>query len=64
MNFQDLESGVLVRKRELDLPVQSSRTQEGRVENIRSVCGSDDFNVDITRKTVQLIGVMRFVLPG
>ena len=51
VNLQYLNSCILVRKWKLYFPVQPSRSHESRVKYIRSVGGTDNFDIIIWRKS-------------
>ena len=55
MNLQYLRPGLLVRKRELDLPVQTPRAQERRVEDVNAVGGGEDLDAIVGREAVELV---------
>jgi hypothetical protein len=46
VDLQDLRTRGLFRQRKLDLSIQPTRTEEGRVEDVDSVGGGDDLNVE------------------
>ena len=41
MDLEDVQSGLLVRRRELDLPVDPARPEQGRVQDVNPVCRHD-----------------------
>ena len=45
MDLHDPGSGLLGRGRELDFPVQSSGSEQGRVEDVDPVRGRDNLDV-------------------
>lgn len=53
--LQTLLTRLQVRQAELDLPVQTSRPHEGRVQGVRSVGGHQHFDVATRVKSVQLV---------
>ena len=55
MYFEDLGPAFKVRKRELNLPVNSARSAQGRVENIRPIRGHKDFYVPPSIESVHLV---------
>ncbi|KAH3670754.1 hypothetical protein OGAPHI_001270 [Ogataea philodendri] len=55
VNLEDLKSSVLVRKRDLDLSVQSSSSQQSRVQGIWSVGSHDDLSLAQVVESVHLI---------
>ena len=46
MNSENLHTSGLIRNSDVDFSVETSSTTEGRVDGIRSVCGTD--NDDLT----------------
>lgn len=55
VNLDDLEPTLLVRQGDLDLSVQSSRSEERGVERVRSVGGHDDLGSTERVETVHLV---------
>jgi hypothetical protein len=51
VNFEDLNSGVFIGKGELDFSIQSARSHESGVQDIRSIGGADDLDIVVGRKT-------------
>ena len=54
MDAKDPATGFVVRKRKLDLPVDSSGPDESRIEAVDAVGGHDDFDVAARVEPVQL----------
>lgn len=55
MDFQNLKSGIYVWIWELYFSIDSTRSQQSRVENIDSVCCHNDFNSLSCFETIKLI---------
>jgi hypothetical protein len=55
MDLEDLESRLLVRERDLNLPVEPARPKEGRVERVGPVGCHDDLGLAERVETVHLI---------
>jgi hypothetical protein len=51
VNFEDLNSGVFIGKGELDFSIQSARSHESGVQDIRSIGGADDLDIVVGGKT-------------
>jgi len=55
MNFDDVEAGGLVGQRDLNFPIKTSRSQQSRVKNVRSVGGHDHFDLTQILETIKLV---------
>ena len=55
MDFQNVQTGILVGVRELDLAVDTARPEKGVVENVDSVCCHDDFDVLSGLESIKLV---------
>jgi hypothetical protein len=55
VNAENLCAGLLVWQRELDLPVQTTRSKQGGIQDINSVGGSKNLDTVIGRETIQLV---------
>mmetsp|Transcript_29818 Transcript_29818/g.62726 ORF Transcript_29818/g.62726 Transcript_29818/m.62726 type:complete len:254 (+) Transcript_29818:459-1220(+) len=54
MNFQNMPPSLKVRKTKLHLPIQTPRTQEGRVKGIRSIRRHEHFDISTGVEPIQL----------
>lgn len=54
VDFQNLESGVFSWEWEFNLSIKSTTSEQGRVENIWSICGCDDLDVGIGAESIKL----------
>ena len=55
VNLHDLKTANLVGQRDLNLAVQTSSTQQSRVEGVGSICRHDDLGLSEVVETVQLV---------
>jgi len=55
VDLQDLKPCLFVREWDLDLSVQSTRSEEGWIKGIRSICGHYEFSFSQSVETVHLI---------
>lgn len=52
VDSQDLESTDLIRHSNIDLPIESSKPSQSRVERVRPVCGSNNNDMSSSLETV------------
>ena len=45
VNFEDVKTGILIRRWELNFPVNATRPEQGRVKNVNPVCRHDHLKV-------------------
>ena len=55
MDLHDSRSGFLVGMRELDLAVETSGSEQRRVEDVDAIGGGNHFNLTARRESVQLV---------
>ncbi len=55
VDLEDLGAGLLVGQREFDLAVQTAGTQQGRVEDVDTICRGEDLDSVVRGETVQLV---------
>ena len=55
VDLQDLRPGFLVGERELNLAIQTARTEERRVEHVDAVGGREDLDPVVGREAVELV---------
>lgn len=65
VNLHDSCTSLLVRERQLNFSIETARSQQSRVQDIRSICGGNNLNAVILGKTIKLIqelkhGTMNF----
>lgn len=55
VDVEDASLGLLIGQRELDLAINSTGTDQGRVESLNAIRRHDDFDIAARIKTVELI---------
>mmetsp|Transcript_39259 Transcript_39259/g.92428 ORF Transcript_39259/g.92428 Transcript_39259/m.92428 type:complete len:217 (+) Transcript_39259:385-1035(+) len=55
MDFEDVSSSLEIRQAELDLSVQSSRPQEGRIQSVRTIRGHEYLHIAAGIEAVELV---------
>jgi hypothetical protein len=54
VDLENVQSGILVRRRELDLAIDATRAEKGGVEDVDAVSGHDHLDVLRRLETVEL----------
>jgi hypothetical protein len=55
VDLHDARTGLLVRQRKLNFTIETTGTEEGRVENVRSVRRSNNLDVIVLREAIELV---------
>jgi hypothetical protein len=69
VDLQNIGTSLLVRQRELDLAVQTTGSEQSRVQNVDTVGRGQDLDTVIGCETVQLVqklqhGTLHFTITG
>lgn len=55
VNLHNPGTGLLVREGKLNFAIETTRSQQSRVQDVRSVCGRNDLNAIVLGETIKLV---------